>query len=362
MASIPDCTLVTACYDLSKYSNNARTKEETISLFDSLFRVPIYLVIFCDKALEATVRETREKYKLEKLTKIIVQEFEELWCWQFAEKFKSNLTTCKTTPCNRAFPERCLFFLNKMNFVKQTINNNPFNTTKFGWIDSGVYKDGIKLCENNFDNLLLHSLKHAPNKFHLTILDVQDKKFKLDKYKLEFYSHPRYVVVGSFFTTPADIGIKILNRMEEIISHTINIGYGGGDEHIYLEILDEFYDDIYRSYGDYQQTLHNFIKPTKNLVFIYWNIVMKYFNFGYYKECIDVCYSIISSFDDFQTEQNFDMYVRIYSVLYLSLIHTDNNQAASVADTIRKYYNTHPLFKHHFDNLRYLVGMTDFVL
>jgi hypothetical protein len=360
MASIPDCTLVTACYDLSKYSNNARTKEETISLFDSLFRVPIYLVIFCDKALESTVRETREKYKLEKLTKIIVQEFEELWCWQFAEKVNQNMS--KTTQCQRGFAERSLLFYNKMNFVKQTIINNPFNTTKFGWIDSGVYKDGIKLCENNFDNLLLHSLKHAPNKFHLTILNVQDKRFKLDIYKEEFYSQPRYVVIGSFFTTSADIGIKILTRMEEIIIKTINLGVGGHDEHIYLEILDEFYDDIYRSYGDYQQTLHNYIKPVKNLVYIYWNIVMRYFHFGYYKECIDACYAIISSFDDYQTDINFDLYVRIYSALYLALQKINPNQADVVATVIRQYYSTHPTFKFQFDNLKYLVGMSDFQL
>jgi hypothetical protein len=360
MAYIPDCTLTTACYDLSKYSKNARTKEETINLFDSLFRVPVYLVIYCDKTIEPIVKETREKYKLEKLTKIIVQEFEELWCWQFAEKLRDNFL--KIAQCHRSFPERSLLFFNKMDFVKQTIINNPFNTTKFGWIDSGLYKDGIKICENNFDNLLLHSLKHAPNKFHLTIMNVEDKKFKLDINKKEFYSQPRYVVVGCLFTTPADIGLKILNRMEELIAHTINIGYGGTDEHIYLEILDEFYDDIYRSYGDYQQTLHNFIKPTKNLIFIYWNIVIKYFNFGYYKECIDACYSIISSFDEYQTDINFDLYVRIYSALYLSLVRTHNNQATIVADTIRKYYNTHPTFQLQFNNLKNLIGMTDFEL
>jgi hypothetical protein len=251
---------------------------------------------------------------------------------------------------------------NKMNFVKQTILNNPFNTRKFGWIDSSLYKDGGKICENNFNNLLLYNLKHAPNKFHLTILDVQDKKFKQDEHKLEFYSQARYVVVGCLFTTPADIGIKILNRMEMLIAHTIDIGYGGGDEHIYLEILDEFYDDIYRSYGDYQQTLNNYIQPTKNLIFIYWNVVMKYFNFGYYRECIDACYSILSSFDDYQTDMNYDLYVRIYSVLYISLLKTNPNQANIVADTIRKYYSTHPHFQSQFNNLKYLVGMNDFVL
>lgn len=361
MASIPDCTLTTACYDLTKYSNRARSVEESMEAFDTLFSIPIYLVIYCNKPFEQKIKEIRQKYNLEEKTRIVVKELEEIWSYQLVEKLKSNFEN-RQVECPRTFPERILILYNKFNFVKQTIISNPFNTSKFGWIDSALSKDGLKICEGNFNNLLLYNLKHAPNKFHLQILNVQDKKFKLDLHKKEYYNQPRWVVVGGFFTTPAEIGMKILTRLEDIVIHTVNLGFCGGEEAIYLEVLDEFYDDIYRTYGDYQQTLHNYIKPVKNLVYIYWLIVMKYYNFGYYRECIDVCYSIISTFDDFQIEQNFDMYVRIYSVLYLSLIYTDKNQAANVADTIRKYYNTHPLFRHNFDNLRYLVGMTDFVL
>lgn len=360
MGSVPDCTLTTACYDLSMYAKNARTKEETIELFESLFRVPIYLVIYCNNSLKDIIYETRKKYNLEKLTVIIVKEFDELWCWKFRDKMIDNQKNISF--CHRHFPERSLLFYNKINFVKETIQINPFNTKFFGWIDSGLHKDGIKICESDFDKLLLSNLKNTPNKFHLTILNVEDKKYKLDEYKKEFYSHARYIAGGCLFVTPADIGMKILSRMEELIDKTINLGFGGTDEQIYLEIMDEFYDDIYRSYGDYQQTLHNYLKPVKNLVYIYWNIVMKYYNFGYYRECKDACYSIISSFDDFQTELNYDMYVRIYSVLYLSLCKIDINEAEVVATTIRKYYTGHPLFRKHFDNLKYLVGMDYFQL
>jgi len=360
-ADILDCTLATACYDLSKYASNARSIEESIEAFDTLFRVPIYLVIYCNKTLEDKIREARQKYNLDKLTLIVVKELEDIGCSDLLEKITRN-SKIRPYTCHRTFPERILLLYNKFNFVKQTIINNPFKTSKFGWIDSALCKDGLKICEGNFENLLMYNLKHAPNKFHLQILNVQDKKFKLDSFKEEYYSQARWVVVGCFFTTPAEIGIKILNRLEDIVNHTVNLGFGGGEEAIYLEVLDEFYDDIYRAYGDYQQTLHNYIKPVKNLVYIYWQIVMKYYNFGYYRECIDACYSIISSFDDFQTEQNFYMYVRIYSVLYLSLLHTNKNQADLVADTIRQYYNRNPLFKQNFDNLRYLICMQDFVL
>jgi hypothetical protein len=331
---------------------------------EALFRIPCYLVIYCNKDLEEHIIKIRERNKLLSLTKIIVKEVEELWSYKFKDKINRNRELYWPVPDIRTFTERSLILYNKFNFVLDTINMNPFNTSKFGWIDSNLSNNnnGIKICEGNFDNLLLYSLKHAPNKFHLQILNVEDKKYKLDENKREYYKQARWLVVGGFYTTPKDIGIKILNRLNEIVEHTINLGYGSGEEAFFLEIIDEFYDDIYRSYGDYAQTLNNYIKPVKNLVYIYWQIVMRYFHFGYYKECVDVCYSIISSFDDFQPEQNYDMYVRIYSALYLSLQHINPNQAEIVANTIRQYYHRHPLFKEKFNNLRSHVGMNDFIL
>lgn len=362
MATIPDCTLITGCYYLKKYNKNSLTIEDYIPGLEALLRIPCYLVVYCNKDLEEHIIKIRDRNKLFTLTKIIVKEVEELWTYKFKDIINRNRELYWPIEDVRSFTERSLIHYNKFNFVLDTIHNNPFNTTKFGWIDSNLSKDGTKICEGNFNNLLLYNLKHAPNKFHLQILNVEDKKYKLDENKKEYYQQARWLVVGCFYTMPKDIGIKILNRLHEIVEHTINLGYGNGEEAFFLEILDEFYDDIYRSYGDYAQTLNNYIKPVKNLVYIYWQIVMRYFHFGYYRECVDACYSIISSFDDFQTEQNYDMYVRIYSALYLSLQQINPNQAKIVGNTIRRYYNTHPLFKEHFDNLRNLVGMNDFIL
>ena len=89
---------------------------------------------------------------------------------------------------------------------------------------------------------------------------------------------------------------------------------------------------------------------------------MKYFDMGYFKECIDVCRAIIVSYDDYQTEINYDMYVRIYSVLYHSLIKMGSFEAEYVAQKIRKYYKSHPIFAHNYDNLKRLCGIDDFKL
>jgi len=363
MANLPDCTLTTGCFLLNKYNPHSRTIEDTIKGMETLLSVPCYLVIYCNAPLEEHIRNKRESYNLSSLTKIIVKEVEELWAYQFADKIRENRETYWPTRDARVSVESMVVVFNKFNLVLNTIRENPFNTSKFGWIDGSLGLNGSKICaEGNFNNLLLYNLTNVTDKFHLQILNVEDKKYKLDEFKREFYQQARWVAVGCFFITPANIGIKILTRLQEVVAHTIQLGYGHGEEYYYLEVLDEFYDDIYRGYGDFKDTLNNFIRPTKNLVYIYWQIVMRYFGFGYFKECVEACYSIIASFDNFQTELNYDMYVRIYSALYLSLLHIDTEKANIVGQIIKKYYHTHPIFRQNFDNLRHLCGMSDFCL
>jgi hypothetical protein len=362
MAEIPDCTLTTACFLLNKYSKHSRSLDDTIKGMETLLSVPCYLVIYCNEELKEHIIEKRRSYNLENLTCVIVKEIEELWTYQFADKIRENRETYWPTRDERISGESMMVVFNKFNFVLNTMLTNPFNTKKFGWIDGSLGENGKKICEGgNFHNLLLYNMKHATEKFHLQILNVEDKKFKLPENKREYYQRPRWVAVGCLFITGVEIGVKILTRLHNIVSDTIKAGYGHHEEYCYLEVLDEFYDDIVRGYGDYAQTLHNFLKPTRNMWYIYWQIVMRYFNMGYYRECINVCRTIISSYDDYQPiEMDYNVYFRVYSILYHSLIKLEPTEAKNTAKTIRKYYVSNPIFKHCYDALKTECGMNDF--
>jgi hypothetical protein len=362
MASIPDCTLTTQYYSLTKYNGHSRSIEEHKATMEPLLKVPCYLVIYCDNIMKPIVEEMRSKYNLMNLTQIIVEELEDTWGGQFIDIVKKNREVYWPTRDERTCAENHVLQCNKYYFVLKTVDNNPFNTTKFGWIDGNIGVNGSKISEVYNNNTLLHILNNLPDKFHIQILNVCDKKFKLPENKREYYTQYRYVVCGSFFTFSPKYGVNILKRHMEVSKHTMIMGYGHADEMTFLEILDEFYDDIHRGYGDYRQILDNYFKPVKNMVYIYWNIVMRYFNFGYYRECIDVCKSILSSYDSFENEINYDMYLRIYAVMYLSQMRTNSDQTEITANKIRNYYNTNPYFKSHFDNLKNLVGLNNFVI
>ena len=65
---------------------------------------------------------------------------------------------------------------------------------------------------------------------------------------------------------------------------------------------------------------------------------------------------------DFSVELNYDLYVRLYSVCYLSLCKTDVKEAERFGDELRQHIRTNPYIAHQFQNLRYLCGMNQFLL
>jgi len=361
MATLPDCTLTTGCFLLQKYHAGSRSLADTLQNMEALLAVPCYLVIYCNRELYDHIVERRRAYHLESITRVISVEVEELWAYQFADKIRANRIVYWPTRDARISVESTVVVFNKFAFVLETMSKNPFNTTKFGWVDGSLGPNGSKICrDGQLGRRLLYVLNNISEKFHLQVLNVEDKKFIQPEHWREYYSRARWVAVGCLFTCSERIGRPIIQCLQEVIRDTIQNGFGHHEEYTLQVVLDRYYDDIHRGYGDYQDTLSNFIKMTVNTVYIYWQIIMKTFHMGYDRECQDACCAMISSFDEHITEMNMDLYVRVYSVYYLSTMRQDVVRGAEIGDRIREYIKTHPLFQHHFFELRHLIGMGDF--
>jgi hypothetical protein len=359
MAGIPDCTLVTASYLFTRYHANSRNKEDTLKAMDTLLSIPCYLVIYCDADLVESICERRKDFSY--MTHVIVKPFEELWCYGLLEKVKKNRELFWPTRDVRTCAETHLITCNKADFVLQTMDLNPFSTSKFGWIDANIGENGSKISQQYSNHLLLSILNRVDDRFHLQLLNVTDKKYKQPEWKRECYMQYRWLACGCLFTTSVGIGRRILTRIKELIVQTTDMGYGHGEEMFYLEILDEFYDDIHRAYGDYRDLLHNFIEPTTSFVYIYWNLVMRYDQMGYHKECMDACMTLIKQFDQYAVEINYDLYVRLYFAYYLAAQKSQQTDRMEwAAKQIRSYYRSNPYFANQYRNLQHLCGMSAF--
>ena len=361
MATLPDCTLTTGCFLLQKYHAGSRSLADTLQGMEALLAVPCYLVIYCNQPLYDHIVERRRSHHLESITRVILMEVEDLWAYQFADKIRANREVYWPTRDARISVESTVVVFSKFSLVLRTMQENLFGSSRFGWIDGSLGVGGSKICrDGQLSRRLLYVLNHITDKFHLQILNIEDKKYIQPEHKREYYSQARWVAVGCLFTCSERIGRPILQRLQEVIRYTIQQGYGHHEEYMHLEVLEEYAGDIQRGYGDYQDTLVNFIRPTENLVYVYWQIVMKYYHMGYRRECENVCHAIIQSFDKGLPEPNMDLYVRIWSVRYLSMIRHDAVRGEEFGDRIRTYIKTHPLFAHHFYELRHLVGMEGF--
>jgi beta-1,4-mannosyl-glycoprotein beta-1,4-N-acetylglucosaminyltransferase len=350
-----DCTLVTCCYDTSKFNSHALSPEKILKRIDVVLQLPVYLIIFTDKEFKDHILEARKTLGFGDITHIIVQELKEIWCFNYLEKVKKNREIYFPTRDDRTSAESHIITCNKFDFVLQGITLNPFNTTKFGWIDSFLSNEagnGLRICEDYTLDKFLYVINNITEKFHIQILNVNDKKYKNESLKHDYYSCYRYVVCGGFFTCGIEIGVKILSRLKEIFVKTTELGYGHGEEMLYLEILDEFYDDIEKGYGDYGQIINNILYPTKNLHYVLHLIVYNYLNYGYYRECYDCCKKIIYSIEQLSMPVDNNFYVNVLLSYLIATYYYKKDEALQVLNKIDTIVTTNNEIKLVYDNLK----------
>jgi len=354
--SIPPVTLITACYNLSKYHIGCRPLSETIDSIEDLLKIPCYLIIFCgdSETFEILNNKRNITYGLSNLTKIIKIEFEDLYCYRLLETVKKNREIYYPTKDARTCSESHLLCCNKFDFVLQGMELNPFNTLKFGWIDAFVTKNFNKICDGGYStNMLLNILNNITDKFHIQILNVVDKKFKQLEFKKEYYNQYRYVVCGGLFTCSEKIGKPILKRLVEIIKLTTLQGYGHGEEMMYLEVLDEFYDQIERGYGDYKQILNNFLYPQKNIEYVFNSILQRYFDFGYYRECYDCSKVLLKQFEGYFIPINYEIYMKTLYYHYVSSFYCHKEKSRIILNHIFEVSNTNPYLIKEFEKYNF---------
>ena len=358
--SIPDCTLTTACFNIHHTNENAFSIEKIKEQSDTLMAMPCYLVVFCDKDTISILKQKREEYGFLSITKFIQIEMFTFWSSQFLEKVRQNRLKYWPSKDLRANEYAYLIQCNKFDFLLQTMNWDPFQTSKFGWIDCFLGINGNKICENYTTNNIVYVLNNITDKFHFQVLNVCDKNFKNKNLKFIYYRSYQYIMCGCLFTCSEKIGRPILKRLKEIAEDTINAGYGHGEEMFFLEILDEFENDIIKSYGDYGQILNNFIRPTKNFGYIYRFILHHYILRGYYREAYICAKVLIDAIESQITDVNDEIHMNILFDYYLSVRNTNPDEVQSVVNYIQQICANNPQMKTEFEKNPNCYGFSAF--
>ena len=353
--SLPSVTLVTACFSFSRFHPGARSPESCLEQMEAVLTAPCYLVVYADRDMMPLVKQARPE-GLRSITRFIERNAEALPAFRFLDKVRENREKYWPTRDERTCAETHLITCSKAHLVLEAMDQNVFETLRFGWIDAFVGgPTARKICEDYHPTLLLEVLAKVTDKFHIQVLNVCDKKFQYPENKREYYQEYRWVVCGSFFTCGLEAGRRVLRRVNEIFEATTLAGYGHGEEMLFLEVLDEKQEDIVRSYGDYGQILNNFIHPTRNIHYVMHVILIGYLHYRYFQEAQDCATALIEQVEAHRLR--LDDWAPVYmNLLFLRLQAALGSReyatAKSYAQHIVSVVGTHPFLRAVYETNR----------
>lgn len=170
-------TLVTALYDINRgKEGDGRNFDEYLSWFEKTLKVKSPMVVFVDENLEEFVKEHRQNLP----TKIITQPLEEVPYYFLKddiqkvlddENYKSKIGAPQRVECKMSLYNVIIY--SKFPWIKRVIEENPFGSEYFMWIDAGLSrffeqhdvntqnpypsKSAIESLLENKDSVLIHA-------------------------------------------------------------------------------------------------------------------------------------------------------------------------------------------------------------
>jgi hypothetical protein len=118
----------------------------------------------------------------------------------------------------------------------------------------------------------------------------------------------------------------------------------------FLEILEEFKNDIVKSYGDYKTILNNFIRPTEGLNYMDKVIVKNYIENKKYKEAYELCELILNEYENYNIELEYSDYFYSLFNYYLSTFYYKNNEVKIILNKIYKLIDENPYVQKAYES------------
>jgi hypothetical protein len=260
-----DYTIVTAWYDVREKENHPLKDQGSNDFFCSmdwyfesakqLFNKPFPMVIYTEPRFKDFILNARPQ-AFHSITRFIFKDYEELPYYTYFRKYEENHNSHPIVNLTQEkFTSLYKFIVNqKVNFVKEVIQMNPFSTDKFGWMD-----------------MRLHCVYDMP-------VDETDKVFSLihpDRVKImqmaythtdeihgraNFYMGTRGKVAAGFFAGRAAPLMRFCELAQEEFINALNEDLAPTDEMIYSYVIAHNHQLFDPYTGDYGGCLKNLLR------------------------------------------------------------------------------------------------------
>lgn len=250
-------TFISAFINLSKIENNSqrRNPEIYIKHAKKLLSQDIFLYLFLEEDMIELCKKEREQYNLLEKTHIEKITFETLPCYSHFEKIKEGRE--KNPVVNACGFKDTVSYIttvnSKIGLVYKAMQENPFLSTKFAWIDFGIFH----VAKTDFIDIdKPFSLSDQTGKIKLEWLKPWKKDDALNLKKQ--YTNIHGNIAAGYITGDIDHWSRFHKVFYEEFEHALEKNFAPSEEQIF-PVLIEKYPDLFDFYaGTYDSILSNF--------------------------------------------------------------------------------------------------------
>ena len=260
-ADTTNWTLVTAYFDLTKQpdaSSEIRARSATHYLDEhasSTLSLEQNLMVYCEPESAIKIWSMRPRH-LHDRTRVIVQSFDDFPLVKHRDRIIANRGGGPCPSDSRNTASYYLLCMARYAMLKHAIADNPFESTRFAWINVCIERMG----PHNLAHLQ-EALGQQRSKFSTCFIDYVDEQTMRNlSHNFGPNCRGRCTMCSGFFTGDAKHMRDVCDRMERKFVECLERGYGHADEQlinlVYFDAPDLF--DWYL--GDYQEMITNYAR------------------------------------------------------------------------------------------------------
>lgn len=253
-------TLVTGYFDLTvktDATNECRSLQHYLENSRGTLALNYNLVIFCEPKTYDFFYNERKKYGLLEKTKFVTMEFEEFPLSKYQSVITENRKTHPYHFDPRNTPNYYLFCMARYAMLKRVIEENPFESTHFAWVNICLMRMGLRNIE-----YLGEIMAQYRNKFSTLYIDFIPENLARNYPK--YYEYGRCGMCSGFFTGDKEHMYEFCNRIEAKFLDVLHCGYGHADEQLFSLVYFDKPDLFHFYYGEYLQMVTNYIHVYEN--------------------------------------------------------------------------------------------------
>lgn len=242
-------TVVSALFDIRRdqWANYQRNWDQYLEYFRNNLQLNVNFVIYVEEKDQSFVEECRRGK--ESKTRVYIRKLEDCRAYCYLKDFKriQSDPTYKSVQKDPNCPEVCeplypVVVGSKLDFVSQTVEENPFNSEYFIWLDAGYLHGRKEHCpdpETWAPNNILAQMNEDKITY-INLRPMEDAKVGL----WEFYTQHIDVVIGGFFGGSASAIRQFRRLWYALIEECITANIVDDDQY-YATILCQRHPELF---------------------------------------------------------------------------------------------------------------------